>query len=464
MSPAGRRLSEFVLVGLLAVPAGQACARQDVWGVLAPGLPSRVSVADERTNVSFYILKQTHEPLFRRHDGENYTSGILKKWSRSLDYREFSFCPDTTLEFSQGLPLVFEDFAAHISSYTSGYSAGFHLEKAGGCVKISFDSPQKDYLYFWTLHRYAPTKKAGENAELGLGAFYVKSILNEKIVLARKRRVRGGYNSVVLYDYKGPGDPNLEDPEIRDFNLISTDAVPERVRRTYRAFDNPEIKAQILLINHSDHRVRALVYNCFDIQAFRAAYFPDRRDFFNIATVLPMGVPGAAPGMPAQNCRRDKAGGVRLKLANWGAGNREELLRFAAALKAKSGIDLIVDQYSIGEFRKAYYSRPKPFDLGLIMVYVDAQPAEFFSMFFDNGGAYDFDVRPFSGKYHAYLKSQSRITSEEAFREFSLEVSRNALALPLSQSIRTLYYPKEIKNLSVGSGILEYAEVAGYRF
>lgn len=457
------RAAGVFFAGFLSLFAVPAAAGPDSWGVLAPGLPERVSVADEGTNVSFYILKQTHEPLFRREDGENYTSRILRKWSRSLDYRNFSFCPSPALEFSPGLSFSFEDFVAHVSSFTSGYAARVSIVEDGGCLEIAFETPQKDYLNFWTLYARAPTKHAGGRYELGLGPFYVESISKEGIALARKKEARGAYNRIVLHDYRGAGDPNLGNREIKDFNLINTDVVPGWVKKSFQSFDNPEMKSLILLINHPDPAVRARVYNCIDIPALRSAFYSGKTDFYDIATVLPMGVPGAVPGLPVQDCGAKGGAGKRLSFANWLAGNKEPMERFAADFQKKSGLKLQLEQYSRSEFAQAFYRRPKPFDLAVIMIYVDSFPVDSFGMFFRNGETYDFNVDSLAGKYRELEKFPGSRTATEAFRELSSEVARHALALPISQSRRTLYYPKEIKNLHVGRGILEYPEVAEFR-
>lgn len=453
----------LLLAVLLAMGHAPICAGADSWGVLAPGLPDRVSVADEETNVSFYILKQTHEPLFRRKDGENYSSKILKSWGRSLDYRDFSFCLKSGQEFAPGVQFNDEDFYEYVSSFTSGNFSNATVLKEGGCVRVSFKYPQKDYLYFWTQYAHAPTKNAAGRAELGLGPFFAKSISKSKVELSRKKPNRGGYNSVILYDYKGVGDVNLENREIKDFNLINTDAVPGWVKNSFQSFDNPEMKSLILLINHPDPKVRSRVYNCIDIPALRSAFYPGKTDFYSISTVLPMGVPGAVPGLPVQSCVPGGDLGTELRFANWMSGNREGMEKFAADFKAKSGISIRLEQYGMSEFAKAFYQRPKPFALAVILVYVTSSPKEFFSMFFKNGETYDFETEALSRNYRKLLKFPERTTTETFFRELSSEVADAALALPISQSRRTLYYPREIMNLNVGSGILEYPEVAEFR-
>lgn len=457
------RSKKLILVVLISLLGLTARAADDSWKVLIPGLPGRVFASDESSSLSFYLLKQTHEPVFRWKDGENYTSKLLKKWSRSLDYRRFEFCPNPALKFAAGGQFSFDEFAAQISSFTSGYSPRFTLSKHEECVRISFEVPKKDYLYFWTLYAHAPTRRIAENIEAGLGPFYVESISKDRILLRRSKKIRGGYNTMELLDYKGGGDANLNNREIKDFNLIPPAAIPGWVKSSFLSYKNPEMKSLVLLINHPDEKVRARVYNCIDIKKLRAAYFPGKMDYYDIATILPMGVPGAVAGLPEQSCEIGSALGGRLRFANWMDGNQATMRKFADAFQAKSGLTLTMDRYTMNEFAQAVDLRPHPFELAMIMVYVASSPKDFFHMFFNKGELYDFEVPRLSSEYRALFGGGEIPALEETYRELALKISSHALALPVSQGMRTLYYPREIKNLNVGSGIAEYPEVAEFR-
>lgn len=464
--PSGlRRLFGVCFSGALFFSAlsGPALAAADSWGVLAPGIPKRVSTADEASNVSFYILKQTHEPVLRIQDGTAYSSKILKSWSRSLDYRDFKFCLAPHLEFAPGIPFSSDDFSALVSSFTSGYSRNASVSRQGDCVEVSFDVPKEDYLYFWTLYAHAPTKDSGEKAELGLGPFRVIGFSGDLIKLVRKNAVSDGYNSIEIHGYNGEGNPNLLSRKIKDFNLISTAAVPEWVKGSFQSFDNPEMKSLVLVINHPDPKIRARVYNCVDIRSLRSAFFPGKTEFYDIATVLPMGVPGALPGLPVQDCPASGKLSGELRFANWKNGNLDEMRKFAADFKDRSGISLRLDQYTMDEFTREFNRSVKPFDLAIIMNYVDPSPKIFFEMYFSEGKIYDFDIRAISKEYRKVLEGRDSGSVASIFRKLSYEISDHALALPVSQSKRTLYYPREIKNLNVGQGIVEYPEIAEFR-
>jgi hypothetical protein len=153
----------------------------------------------------------------------------------------------------------------------------------------------------------------------------------------------------------------------------------------------------------------------------------------------------------------------RLRFANWMTNNKTAMERFASDFKARSGLAMRVDQYDMSGFAQAIGLRPRPFDLAIIMVYVASSPGEFFQMFFNKGELYDFEVPRLSAEYRILPVLEKELAMGEIYRKLAMEIADHALALPVSQGRRTLYYPKEIKNFNVGAGIAEYPEVAEFR-
>ncbi len=434
------------------------------WEVLATGLPERVSTANSRSNIPYYILKQTHEPVFRKSDGQNYSSRILKKWSRSSDYRNFMFCPAQLLVFDDRTPFDFEQFKTHISSITAKYDSGFKLSVADGCVNIAFNAQRKGYLDYLTLYENAPTKLISGQAETGLGPFRVESFSKEKIILSRKIRLRAGYDQIVLHEYAGPKDPNLGNRAIKDFNIIPGGDIPDWVKQEYARVENVELKSINLIINHPDRKIRSRVYNCVDIPALRSAFFSGKKDFFNISNILPMGIPGAVPGVPAQTCDKGSASGAELRFANWMFGNSEAMAKYAAELSRKSGIKIRLDQYSPQALVGVLHKGPRPFNLVIIVFdAVRPDPTAFFESFAKSDGFHDFESPDIVSGYRKLFYADDEMEREIISKELAGKISKQALALPLYQNIRAIYYPKEINNLIVGQGFLEYPEVAEFR-
>lgn len=61
------------------------------WDVLIKILPTSIVAREAGLNTALYMLKQTHEPLFRINDGDNYESRVLNTWSRSVDSSSYKY-------------------------------------------------------------------------------------------------------------------------------------------------------------------------------------------------------------------------------------------------------------------------------------------------------------------------------------------------------------------------------------
>lgn len=231
---------------------------ENTWQVLVGAFPNRISVENAHISSAYYILRQTHEQILRKDDGQNYTSRILAKWSHDLAYSEYILCPKGDLRFDDRTPLAKESFYEHVSSITAKYEPGAEVVFNDGCAVIKFKAPAKGYLEYLTLYENAPTLRNGEQAELGLGPFRVEFVGEDRIELARKHFQRNAYSKIVLHLYKDVGDPKLSDHGISDFNLIPSVDIPGWVKESYRAFDNIELKTANLIINHPDPQVRDL--------------------------------------------------------------------------------------------------------------------------------------------------------------------------------------------------------------
>jgi hypothetical protein len=276
--------------------------------------------------------------------------------------------------------------------------------------------------------------------------------------------VRGGYDLIVLHEYLGPKDPNLENREIKDFNIVPSGDIPKWVKEEYTRFETVELKSINLIINHPDREVRDKVYNCVDIPALRTAFFPGKKDFFDINNILPMGIMGAIPGLPTQSCEKDHKNTTELRFANWMFGNTEAMTEFAANFTRKSGIKWRVDPYSPQALVSVLNRAPRPFDLVIIVFdAVRPDPTAFFDSFAKRDGFHDFELPGISALYKKLFYEEDEIEKEKISKKLAGIISSQALALPLYQNIRVIYYPKEISNLMVGRGFLEYPEVAEFR-
>lgn len=431
------------------------------WGVLVFGLPSGVSAKNASQNTGYYILKQTHEPVFRKDDGQKYHSKILKRWVRNLESSEYEFCPDTDLKFNDTKAFTAKRFLSHIKLVTGEYDPSASVNGLGDCVQVRFTRGRKGYLDFLTHYENAPELKRSDEIADGLGNYAVETISKGTIALKRKEKATGGYNTVVFYEYKGKKDPNLQNRNIKDFNLIPLYDVPEWAVRDYFSFNTVEMKSLNLIINHPDKKVRKAVYNCLDTSALRHSLFPQKKDFYDVKTILPIGMSGARGGAPLQQCDALKyKESPPLKFANWNEDARVPLTEFINSVNNRTRMNIQVVNYDPGELVKAIHSPPHPYNLvAIALEAIRPDYSMFFSYFFSGNGYYDFGLYGLRQKYKNMLKEDDAVIKGRLAAELAQDLADEALVLTLYQNVKVLYYPKEIKHLAVGKGFLQYPEV-----
>ncbi|MHB9139568.1 MAG: hypothetical protein ACYC4Q_09210, partial [Victivallaceae bacterium] len=264
----------LVIICSTMVSSCLAAKADGTWEVLLKDIPVRVSVKDAELNMCRYVLKQTHEPVFRLDDGENYTSRILENWTRDLESRNYRLCPKGSLRFLPGQAYTGEMFNSHISSVTKLYDPAGVTSWDGSCFRVSFAAPRKGYLEYLSRYENAPTLSLSDKIEVGLGEYTPVEVEPERVTLVRKEPVRRGYNKIVIHKYTGPGDPNLENRAISDFNRLQISLIPEWVKSSQVHFDGVILQTVALMINHPDKDVRRTLYNCMGADQLRRALYP----------------------------------------------------------------------------------------------------------------------------------------------------------------------------------------------
>jgi len=460
----------FVFPALILVAAVALSGRSSdpkVWGVMVSGLPDRVTTALADEDVPLYILKQTHEPLLRSDDGQNYYSKVLTSWRRNADSSEYLFCPDPKSEFDAKYPLTPGILREHLEKITARFSGIYSVGADGECVGVKFGTGRKGYMQFLSMYENAPTLKLTDLVELGLGKYRVSEINREHIRLEKKRSCRNCYGEIMVYESARDYLSDLQRPDIADFNRIAWREIPEEVLSRFKVFDNIPLKSFGLVLVSSDKDVRRTVYNCMDIAQLRRAVYPHAKRFNDISTILPAGVPGARPGRPAQECGADKstAGGKRIVLAAVDRDNRAQLQSVAADFFERTGIKMDVHLYSAGDLVQVLFDRPHPYDM-VPIVYSVVQPEyeTFFKDFCVKDGFLDYDLPRTAELRSRLLRVEDERQKSEIAVEITKTLAEEYVILPLFQEVKEFYYPTEIRNLVIGKGFTEYPEVADFRW
>jgi len=457
--------TRLIIIGTAVIISALAIARPDrqnkQWEVLLADVPQKVSTKDAAINGVFYVLKQTHEPLFRLDNGQDYTSRLLKSWGRDLTYSRYTFCPDTSLIFIRGRKFSPEFFEQYLSSVTKAFDPAAVVSGLDGCFEVRFNRPRKSYLDYLTRYQQAPTIDTGDAFEAGLGPFYAQAMSAEEIRLVRKSPATRGYDTIVIHRYAGSSDPQLQNRHISDFNKISAVDIPDWVRSQQVGFQDVVLNTVTMVVNHPDKNIRKAIYNCLDVDGFRRAFISQRKEFLDIQNVLPIGVAGAEPGRPAQACQSKLKHDGKLIFANLRPGNEAELEHFFKSFFNKTGLQVKVVTYPVPAFLEMIKKTPKGYNL--VVMSKDAVQSDQ-APFLKYSHILDYDLPGVNIKYEAMQHMDDPEKRNLLGAEIANDISREYAVLPLYQSVREYHYPKGIKNLVVGRGFFEYPEVADLRW
>lgn len=440
----------------------------DIWEVLLGAIPKSISVKDAEQTITYYILRQTHEPLFRQDDGSSYKSKLLTSWSRNISSSEYRFCPDTSRMFDKDIGFTADFFYGYLQNVTGKYDPNFKLLKQNGCVEVKFNKPQSHFLAFLSRYENAPTMIRSADVESGLGPFYVQSLSQNEAVLLRKNRIANGYNKIIVHAYSGPGDPNLENRNISDFNRISSYSQPEWIKNEYLGFNNLELKSVNVIINYPDREIRSMLYNCIDVAEFREAFAPQRKEFHDIQTLLPIGFFGSKPGKAVQQCQFSKRLSIKTApsfvMLNQQKDNGQQLQVFIDRFYKKTGIKILTVQPPGQEIVEMLHRRPHGYNLAIVVMGTQNWDYGTVFKYYAGNSAY-YDRVPKEAE-NIYKKMVEATEDEKPALAVQLadELVKQSMVLTLYQTSVKLYYPKFIKNFVIGRGFLETPEVGDFRW
>jgi len=284
----------------------------------------------------------------------------------------------------------------------------------------------------------------------------------------RKEPVPHGYNRIVVHAFQGPGDPNLQNRNISDFNRISSYFQPDWIKKEYLGFNNLELKSVNLVINHSDSGTRRLIYDCLDVGEFRRAFAPQRKDFYDVQTLLPLGAYGARPGKPQQACGR--AGGrlagrsAPIVLMNQQKDNEAQLSAFAEDFRKKTGLKLGITQPPAQKIVEMLHARKHDYNLAVVVAGTHNWDYDAFFEYYAGERSYYDSVPGEIKRLYGDLKAAAPEQKPARAAKLADELAARAMVLTLYQTSVRIYYPGSIKNFLVGRGFLETPEIGEFRW
>ena len=461
-------ISIFGISCLQLLMVSVAFGHSDNWEAIMASLPVRLVVEDANQNATLYVLKQTHEPLFRKDDGENYSSRLLTEWHRDIASTQYVLCPDIAHYFNTPGDFTPGVFKTYIKNTVKDFDSFARVTPLGYCVTVSFNKSCKNFLDYLTLYEHAPTIKITGKIEDGLGPFKVETLSADMIVLRRKQRVSGGYNSIVLHKYINQYDSNLDNNNMDDFNWMPTSSIPEWVKNKYIHSDEVLLRSTVLVINHPDKTVRQVVYNCMNVLALRHAFISTKSILQDIGNILPLGVTGAVPGNVKQECvlppdlRRPK---TPLIFADLGSDNPLQLRQIMDEFHRTTGIKVEIRACPDAKINEILFTKPRKYNLSILSIdAVRPNPSAFFTGLIADPGVFDFDMPGLTKGYRDLLIADDSDRQNVLVSRLAAELNSEYMVLPLYQGVRRLYYPPDIKNFIIGRNFLAYPEVGDFRW
>lgn len=440
---------------------------RDVWRAVVMALPKKISPR-EMSITGYYIIKQTHEPVFRKEDGYNYTSKILTNWSRSIDYKSYMFCPDTKLSFDERHPFSVEYFRQYLLKINAKFDKASVVSGQRPCLTVEFSTPARRYMDFLTAYSNAPSIQISSTVEAGLGPYVLDTITPEEITLHRRDPIRHGFNKICIYDYKGSKTKKDERLFISDYNFALTRQELGALDSRYVNFENMSLKSAVLLINVPDLSQRRIIYNCINLERMRDAFSGNTKQIIDVRTILPLGVPGGLPGKAQQACHVSKAdvkNNTRVTFTNWINGSTAQFEAVSDEFFNKTGIRIKIVDYPIAQLAGRLYEKPKPYDLIIIMSAPDSDDNySFLASYFGKNSLLDYKIPEIERLYGNLTKEDDLDKQKDIAAEIADRIDKSYALLPLYQVGTKVYYPKMIKNIMVGRELHEYPDVSDFRW
>lgn len=457
------RIIPFFLAFIL-IQTGCSRKKPHVWTALLMGTVSEIKPSAAHSDRVSYILRQTHEPLFRFDENNQATSRLLTKWSRSDDYKDFQLCPNQHLSFEKNEIFNTRDIKNSIKSAWNGI-AKYSLVEENGCLAIHFLKPR--FNFFETLASFgtAPSRPTSDHRiELGLGPFRVSKLADDEIVLLRKiPNANKRFNKIVLKNIDFLSQEQINDHSIQEFNLISRSKIPHWVPEEYATYPNSNLRTYDLVINIPDLHLRKAIFNCLDVAKLRNAFFQSQ-SFRDIGSLFPIGIKGAVSQKVHQSCIGFSGFKLRsrpLVFLNWKPEHDSELRKLFAELEVKTGIVIKSKPCTATELAHHFIDTHSGYDLGIVYIQNEfSDMADFLETFVDpNKIIHSLKFPDLAKKFEQFKNTADQEKRQKFGIALNNDILNQAIALPLFQPINHIYYPKDIKLPQVGSTFNTWPEV-----
>lgn len=441
------------------------------WRVAIVGIPSRISPRDIHLLTTSYIIKQTHEPLFKKDGVNSYLSTILDSWSRGADYSSYKLCVGKPKKFSVDRFFKTADLKIHIEKVFNKYShPKYKMNLKDDCLEIEFSEAYRSFLEIMSDLENSPSLPSSiAKVDDGLGDFQVVVYSKDLVKLKRKTMVRGFIEEVYFYDIEAIKHDKELLSKLDDINHVFLSSIKDIPKAKFTFFDYKPLKEYVLLINHPDVNLRKAIFNCINIEQLRLGAYLDETNYIDISTLIPFGIPGGERGLISRDCRGQfsyrKFRKKPIELKIWENIDEEKIYQaFSSVFVEPPKQSVSIKKESYTELIKDVSQ--KNYDLFLVVV--DTQGSSyvpFFEYVFDEARSF-LNFESSEGHRLFRILKETRDFREQLSIALELQkiIFAENLVLPLYQPIRRFYYPKKVSGVFVLDDFLDFPQLNKVRY
>lgn len=455
-----------------SVSIGDCRAGESSINIMLGSLPQN-TLADSFVYISGQqVYMPVYDNVFRTDNNYRIGSRILKSWTASDDFMQYTFTLNEGLSFANGKPLTSNSLRVMFEPGIRSLYVSDSVRRLVKKVKVVNDRTievllKRPYSKFPSLLSDFRNILVHEEETMspwpsGSGAFEVCYRSPKNIIIQRRKSPAAPSAEVQQIRYVVPESVPVDSKYIADnaisfFPFISVSDI-DAIAKKYSRFRFLSQRVKAVILNVSDVNVRKALATCLDRDALlRHPFLSDSSYKYDF--MLASGVENFSNGIPlAAACAPYK--GPRLKKAVTFIsfydmpGAKEFMENYIKTWSAMANVPLDIETVSTADLPARLSG--KKYDVALIGIGPKSPLAEGLFLEFANGGSersvIGFPSARVDQAYEKYLAAGPS-ESLNAVREVEKEIRADYLAVPMAMQTLTFYLPKEWTNFSQSTSL-----------
>ncbi|MBF0364151.1 MAG: hypothetical protein HQK50_01185 [Oligoflexia bacterium] len=290
----------------------------ETYKVVIPSVPDSLSYNDFSYTQHYFILNQLHKRMFTNVTESSYETELFKTVKVHGNHKNFEFCLNPDIEFSNGRTLTVSIIKENIDFF---YKKGIIKQLPKGynatsdCLSISFADPYLDFIFDLSFERAVIADPVSFNDKflIGLSKYKIANIVKGKKLELIAYKEKPFIDKIIFYkwtkDEKEQKEIGYKTSDIDDFNRVAfmdKDPQLQKVLSNYNRMSFLSYLVSTLIINMKDDKLRKIVWNCLDANDLRNAYLVNGIKLEGQIGLLPKNFAGSGQYDVKQNCKYQK--------------------------------------------------------------------------------------------------------------------------------------------------------------